>query len=101
MLELLLVIGRALALALRGHGELVLENLALWQQLTAMKRTTSRPHLQARDRLFWIVSVSETRSLLKPLRVQPTMSSLLSDGRLALTPEDASRLRSFARGLAA
>jgi hypothetical protein len=40
MLELLLVIGRALALALRGHRELVLENLALRQQLTAMKRTT-------------------------------------------------------------
>jgi transposase InsO family protein len=55
MLELLLVIGRALALALRGHRELVLENLALRQQLTTMKRTTSRPHLQTRDRLFWIV----------------------------------------------
>jgi hypothetical protein len=49
------VIGRALALALHGHRELVLENLALRQQLTAMKRATSRPHFQARDRLFWIV----------------------------------------------
>jgi hypothetical protein len=29
MLELLIVIGRALALASRGHTELVLENLAL------------------------------------------------------------------------
>jgi hypothetical protein len=47
MLELLLVIGRALALALRGHRELVLENLALRQQLTAMTPTTSRPLLQA------------------------------------------------------
>ena len=54
MLELLIVIGRALALALRGHRELVLENLALRQQLTAMKRTTKRPRLQTRDRLFWI-----------------------------------------------
>ncbi len=54
MLELLIVIGRALALALRGHRELVLENLALRQQLTAVKRTTKRPHLQTRDRLFWI-----------------------------------------------
>jgi hypothetical protein len=34
MLELLILIGRALALALRGHQELVLENLALRQQLT-------------------------------------------------------------------
>jgi putative transposase len=54
MLELLIVIGRALALALRGHRELVLENLALRQQLTVVKRTTKRPHLQTRDRLFWI-----------------------------------------------
>jgi hypothetical protein len=45
MLELLIVIGRALALALRGHRELVLEHLALRQQLTMMRRTTSRPHL--------------------------------------------------------
>jgi putative transposase len=54
MVDVLIVIGRALALALRGHWELVLENLALRQQLTAMKRATGRPHLQARDRLFWI-----------------------------------------------
>jgi hypothetical protein len=51
MLELLIVIGRALALALRGHREVVLENLALRQQLTALKRTTKHPHLQTRDRL--------------------------------------------------
>ena len=54
MLELLILIGRALALALRGHQELVLENLALRQQLTTATRTTKRPRLQARDRLFWI-----------------------------------------------
>ena len=48
------MICRALALALRGHRELVLENLALRQQLTAMKRTTRRPRLQTGDRLFWI-----------------------------------------------
>ena len=54
MLELLIVVGRALALGLRGDRELVLENLALRQQLMAMKRATKRPHLQGRDRLFWI-----------------------------------------------
>ncbi len=48
-----MIIGRALALALRGHRELVLENLALRQQLMAVKRRT-KPHLQTRDRLFWI-----------------------------------------------
>ena len=52
MLELLIVVGRALALSLRGHRELVLENLALRQQLRAVKRTTKRPHLGMRDRLF-------------------------------------------------
>src|SRR3954452_7081887 len=54
MLRLLLVVCRALALALRGHREVVLENLALRQQLMAMKRANSRPRLQAGDRLFWM-----------------------------------------------
>ena len=54
MLRLLIVIGRALALGLRGHRELVLENLALRQQLMALARVKRRPQLQARDRLFWI-----------------------------------------------
>jgi hypothetical protein len=40
MLELLIVAVRSLALALRGHRELVLENLALRQQLAAFHRTT-------------------------------------------------------------
>ena len=55
MLELLVLVGRALALACRGHHELVLENMALRQQLRAGKRTTKHPHLRTRDRLFWIV----------------------------------------------
>jgi putative transposase len=55
MPELLIVIVRALALALRGHRELVLENLALRQQLTAVQRTSKWAHLQTHDRLFWIV----------------------------------------------
>ena len=54
MLQLLMVVCRALALALRGHREVVLENLALRQQLVAMKRTNNRPCLQDRDRLFWM-----------------------------------------------
>jgi hypothetical protein len=41
-----------MALALRGHRELVLENLALRQQLMAMKQANGRPRLQARDWLF-------------------------------------------------
>ena len=54
MFQLMMVGCRALTQALRGHRELVLENLALRQQLMAMKRANSRPRLQARDRLFWI-----------------------------------------------
>src|SRR5690348_10127431 len=46
---------RALSLACRGHHELVLENLALRQQLNALRRTGKRPHLGSRDRVFWIV----------------------------------------------
>src|SRR6476620_8174417 len=54
MLQLLIVVRRALALALRGHREVVLENLALRQQLMAMKRANGRPRVQAPDRLFWM-----------------------------------------------
>jgi putative transposase len=55
VLEIILVIVRSLALACRGHHELVLENLALRQQLHALRRTVTRPRLRTRDRLFWIV----------------------------------------------
>ena len=54
MLELLVLIGRALALGCRGHHELVLETEALRQQLRAVRRTPTRRHLRTRDRLFWI-----------------------------------------------
>jgi len=46
---------RALALTCRGHHELVLENLALRQQLNALRRKAVRPKLRTRDRLFWVV----------------------------------------------
>ncbi len=52
---MILVLVRALVLACRGHHELVLENLALRQQLNALRRTVTRPKLRTRDRLFWIV----------------------------------------------
>ncbi|HJZ74712.1 MAG TPA: hypothetical protein VKE51_23410 [Vicinamibacterales bacterium] len=54
MLELLIVVVRGLALVLRGHRELVLENVALRQQLAAMQRAQKRVRLNTRDRLFWI-----------------------------------------------
>jgi len=50
MPELLIVIGRVLALGLRGDRELVLKNLALRQQLMAMKRGDQTPSPPVLDR---------------------------------------------------
>src|SRR5262245_40419317 len=50
MLVLLIVAVRDVALVLRGHRELVLENVALRQQLAAMKRAQKRVPLNTRDR---------------------------------------------------
>jgi putative transposase len=61
MLELLIVVVRALSLALCGHRELVLENLTLRQQLAAVHRTT-RCRLRARDRLFWVALAGSWRN---------------------------------------
>ena len=35
--------------------DLVLENLALLQQVAAMKRSIKRPQLRSRDRLYWVL----------------------------------------------
>jgi hypothetical protein len=55
VMEMIVLIARAVALAFRGHQELVLENLALRRQLQALRRTGARPRLGWRDQLFWIV----------------------------------------------
>lgn len=39
----------------RNTGSLIMENLALRQQLVVMKRTSKRPQLQPKDRLFWVL----------------------------------------------
>ncbi len=46
---------RLLWLFTSGHQALVLENLALRQQLAVFKRHRKRPHLSRSDRVFWIV----------------------------------------------
>ena len=38
----------------RSRKDLVLENLALRQQVTTLKRKRSRPHLDDTDRGFWV-----------------------------------------------
>src|SRR5712691_6650539 len=45
---------RFIILILAGHKEIALENAALRQQLTILKREQPRPKLRHRDRLFWI-----------------------------------------------
>jgi hypothetical protein len=41
--------------ALRTHGELALENLALRQQLAVWKARQPRPRLTKIDRIFWVL----------------------------------------------
>ena len=49
------VMGCAVALAsMQGRAHLVLENLALRQQLAVLRRRAPRPKLRWRDRLFWV-----------------------------------------------
>lgn len=55
VLEMILSIVRALALACRGHQELVFENIALRHQLRTLQRSVRRPRFRARDRMFWIL----------------------------------------------
>jgi putative transposase len=54
MTTLLLHLFRLLPFLLGGHRQLALENLALRQQLSVYKRTTTRPKLRPPDRLFWV-----------------------------------------------
>jgi hypothetical protein len=44
-----------LGLRCRGHRAVVLENVALRQQLSVFRRTVRRPHLRTSDRLFWVL----------------------------------------------
>jgi putative transposase len=40
----------------RSHRSLLLENLALFQQLSVLKRRRPRPSLSTLDRVFWVVA---------------------------------------------
>ena len=57
---------------LRNRTELALENLALRQQLAALRRQSKRPRLKKRDRIFWaVLSRIWTNWRLALLIVQP------------------------------
>jgi hypothetical protein len=45
---------RLVFLSLGGHQQVVLENLALRQQLAILKRRATRPRLRETDRQFWV-----------------------------------------------
>lgn len=73
MLKTILLIARALALACRGHQELVFGNIALRQQLKTLRRTVWHPRLQRRAprihgelRKLWLEVSERAVSLLLP-----------------------------------
>ena len=114
MLQLLILVGRALALGLRGHRELVLENLTLRQQLIAMKRANNRPRLQARVRnhahaivacdffttvtvgfrvlyVFVVLEVGTRRIVHWNVTAHPTAAWTIQQFRAVITPETSHR----------
>ena len=55
MIEYLLLLVALLGTTVRARGDLIAENVLLRQQLAVLTRPTRRrPHLRARDRLFWL-----------------------------------------------
>ena len=56
MLAILFGLFRFSLLFTRGHKAVVLENLALRQQLAIYKRKNKRPRLIRRERWFWILT---------------------------------------------
>ena len=53
-MALVAIIVRVIRAVARSRADLILENLALRQQVTALKRERPRPHLDAGDRGFWV-----------------------------------------------
>ena len=69
MLTTIVVLLRSIGLICRGHHAVALENLALRQQLAALKRTRTRPHLRPTDRLFWVLLANAWREWRTALMV--------------------------------
>src|SRR5262245_9112351 len=72
MLSTVVVLIRTIALICSGHRAVALENLALRQQLAALRRSSSRARLRTWDRVFWILLANAWRDWRKALVfVQP------------------------------
>jgi len=56
MLNLLRLLLGAFLRLFRSRRHLVMENLALRQQLTVLKAKRKRPKLRAYDKLFWVLA---------------------------------------------
>src|ERR1700730_14606785 len=69
MLATLLGLFQLIWLFGRGHRAVVLENLALRQQLAMYKRKKKRPRLVGRDRWFWIALSAVWKDWRRPLFV--------------------------------
>ena len=69
MLAILLGLFRLIWLFGRGHHAVVLENLALRQQLAIYKRKKKRPRLVGRERWFWIALSAVWKDWRRPLFV--------------------------------
>ena len=54
MVELILLVIRTIVVACRGHRAVVLENIALRQQLRVLQRA-AHPRLRTGDRMFWVL----------------------------------------------
>jgi hypothetical protein len=55
LFTLILNLFRALRAGLRPRADLVIENLALRQQLAVLQRDSKRPCLRQLDRAFWLL----------------------------------------------
>ena len=107
MLTTLMVLLRSIGLICGGHRAIVLENLALRQQLAVLTRTVKRPQLRSTDRLFWILLAKgwqDWRSAL--IVVQPdTVVRCTANGFAGIGPDSHNggaqavqpRVRQFAR----
>src|SRR6516162_1909588 len=72
MLTALVLFLRTIGLICSGSHAVALENVALRQQLAALKRSGTRPRLRTRDRVFWILLTKVWRDWRQALvMVQP------------------------------
>jgi len=55
MASMMAMIPEGLLLAFRTRHSLVLENLALRHQIVVLQRSSKRPRLKMRDRVFWVL----------------------------------------------